>query len=209
MNYHNIIYEDKEGLLSKELPKTLLSIHLSLNKTRSMVHDQQVQNDGKQSVLLKLGQNRSTPPTTNGIYKVEIPESAHDPSIDTKLHIQCTVLFSAAYGGTQELMKSGIVAEVSLADNVIVEPAHGGSGAGAIFVAAAQSQMNQSASASFGAKGKDDERESIIANDDDPVDMAEWKDGDQTYTASWKEGEVDQTEDSTAEISDESEISRD
>nr|GEV23283.1 probable hexokinase-like 2 protein [Tanacetum cinerariifolium] len=94
----------------------------------------------------------------------------------------------------------------SLADNVIVEPAHGGSGAGAIFVAAAQSQMNKSASASFGAEGKDDERESAIANDDDPVDMAEWKDDDQTDTASWKDGEVDQMEDSTAEISDQSEI---
>ncbi|PWA67616.1 hexokinase-like 3 [Artemisia annua] len=97
----------------------------------------------------------------------------------------------------------------SLADNVIVEPAHGGSGAGAIFVAAAQSQMNEPASASFDSEGKDDERESAIANDDDPVDMAEWKDDDQTDTASWKDGEVDQMEDSTAEISDQSEISSD
>lgn len=96
----------------------------------------------------------------------------------------------------------------SLADNVIVEPAHGGSGAGAIFVAAAQSQMNEPGSA-FNSEGKDDERESAIANDDDPVDMAEWKDDDQTDTASWKDGEVDQMEDSTAEISDQSEISSD
>ncbi|GKB01040.1 retrovirus-related pol polyprotein from transposon TNT 1-94 [Tanacetum coccineum] len=66
----------------------------------------------------------------------------------------------------------------SLVDNVIMETAHGGSRAGVIFVVAAQLQINMSAIASFGVEGKDDERESIIANDDDSVDMAEWKDDD-------------------------------
>lgn len=89
----------------------------------------------------------------------------------------------------------------ALSDNVIVEHAHGGSGAGSIFVAAAHSQNHQeeSISPSFS------ERESSLGRDDDQTDT-EWKDDDQTDTASWKEGHQ---MDSTLETSDQSDSSTD
>lgn len=105
----------------------------------------------------------------------------------------------------------------TLSENVIVEQAHGGSGAGAIFVAAAHSQMNdedESHITSFSPRGLAYDQRNVNKNDDDdePIgdeyltDMVEWKD-DQTDTGSWKEG-ADQM-DSTAETSDQSDSSDD
>ncbi|MFS8033075.1 putative hexokinase, ATPase, nucleotide binding domain-containing protein [Helianthus anomalus] len=87
----------------------------------------------------------------------------------------------------------------ALADNVIVEHAHGGSGAGAIFVAAAHSQIRHESfdpplSEIRNRKGNDD---------DDQMDLLDWKD-DQSDSASLKGG--DQM-DSTAETSDHSDSS--
>ncbi|KAI3813434.1 hypothetical protein L1987_18157 [Smallanthus sonchifolius] len=97
----------------------------------------------------------------------------------------------------------------ALADNVIVEHAHGGSGAGAIFVAAAHSQIHHDSdnqSLSPPRNGNNDRRANFNAghvNDDDQMDLLEWKD-DQSDSASWKG--ADQIE-STAETSDQSDSS--
>ncbi|KAI3699499.1 hypothetical protein L2E82_43861 [Cichorium intybus] len=108
-----------------------------------------------------------------------------------------------------------------LSDNVVIEHSHGGSGAGAIFVAAAHSycEEDDAISPSFVAAAaakskvgddvgkaeieKDEDRKYLAAvendDDDEPV---EWKD-DQMETASWKGDHVD----STAETSDQTDSS--
>ncbi|KAI3502969.1 hypothetical protein L1887_31401 [Cichorium endivia] len=108
-----------------------------------------------------------------------------------------------------------------LSDNVVIEHSHGGSGAGAIFVAAAHSycEEDDAISPSFVAAAaakskvgddvgkeeieKDEDRKYLAAvendDDDEPV---EWKE-DQMETASWKGDHVD----STAETSDQTDSS--
>ncbi|XP_076919951.1 putative hexokinase-like 2 protein [Bidens hawaiensis] len=82
----------------------------------------------------------------------------------------------------------------ALADNVIVEHAHGGSGAGAIFVAAAHSQVNHDSAdtaLSPPRHGNGNEFKMGRLNDDiddDQMDYLEWKD-DRSESASWKEGD--------------------
>ncbi|XP_023748026.1 probable hexokinase-like 2 protein [Lactuca sativa] len=100
-----------------------------------------------------------------------------------------------------------------LSDNVLIEHSHGGSGAGAIFVAAAHSQCEEddAISPSFVAAAAAtmvdddddmDDRKFMAAagtlNDDD--EPSEWKDDDHTETASWRGDQVD----STAETTDQS-----
>ncbi|CAI9263841.1 unnamed protein product [Lactuca saligna] len=100
-----------------------------------------------------------------------------------------------------------------LSDNVLIEHSHGGSGAGAIFVAAAHSQCEEddaispsfvAAAAATTVDDDDDmdDRKFMAAagtlNDDD--EPSEWKDDDHMETASWRGDQVD----SIAETTDQS-----
>nr|XP_043608489.1 probable hexokinase-like 2 protein [Erigeron canadensis] len=113
--------------------------------------------------------------------------------IEGGLYEQYRVFRNLLHSSVWEMLGS------TLSDNVVVERAHGGSGAGTIFVAAAHSEIygQQSTSPSFSSHGIDDHRDlgthdNQAAGSDELVYQAEYMD-DRTETASIKEG--DQTSD--------------